>query len=406
MDLIYTDAQHVELGVLHAYALDLSFGLDQNENDFELTLGESEPFLEDGAVVYINNTEYGGVVGGMKSNSDDEVRISIGRTAHGVLEGKVIEPDPGADYLIVSGDANEVLAGLVQRLGLSGLFSAEENSSGIIIGSYQFPRYAKGYEAIRVMLQRNGAKLKLRWIDGRVRLYAEPIVDYTDQPVDADEAALSVERYGAKVNHLICLGKGELKDRQVLHLYVDQDGNIGDVQYYTGVDEVTDVYDYSNVESLEELREGGIEYLTEVRNVDLVSMTVYADSGIDYDIGDIIGGTDNTSGNTAKAAVTQKIVKINNGVVSVDYKTDTPGGSSSSSSESSGGGGSSGGGSGGGGEGGGTTFATDETLTLNPDTGVLSVNRASKVEPGNTLPVTSAAVYATVGDIETLLSQI
>lgn len=52
----------------------------------------------------------------------------------------------------------------------------------------------------------------------------------------------------------------------------------------------------------------------------------------------------------------------------------------------------------------GTTFETDETLSL--EGGVLSVNRAFDVEEDNTLPVTSAAVAATVGNIEILLSTI
>ena len=46
-------------------------------------------------------------------------------------------------------------------------------------------------------------------------------------------------------------------------------------------------------------------------------------------------------------------------------------------------------------------FETDETLSLID--GVLSVNRAQKVEQNNTLPITSAAVYTEVGNINALL---
>lgn len=51
-------------------------------------------------------------------------------------------------------------------------------------------------------------------------------------------------------------------------------------------------------------------------------------------------------------------------------------------------------------------FETDETLTLNPTTNVLSVNRANEVEQDNTLPITSAAVFAEVGNINALLETI
>lgn len=57
-----------------------------------------------------------------------------------------------------------------------------------------------------------------------------------------------------------------------------------------------------------------------------------------------------------------------------------------------------------GGAGGGVEFETDETLTL--EDGVLSVNTAKSVEQDNTLPVTSAAVYTEVGNINALLATI
>ena len=54
--------------------------------------------------------------------------------------------------------------------------------------------------------------------------------------------------------------------------------------------------------------------------------------------------------------------------------------------------------------GGGVQFTTDETLSLKD--GVLSVNTAQEPEPDNTLPITSAAVHTTVGNIETILQTI
>lgn len=53
---------------------------------------------------------------------------------------------------------------------------------------------------------------------------------------------------------------------------------------------------------------------------------------------------------------------------------------------------------------GGTAFETDDTLTL--EAGILSVNSTDRVEPDNQLPITSAGVYATVGNIEALLKTI
>lgn len=49
-------------------------------------------------------------------------------------------------------------------------------------------------------------------------------------------------------------------------------------------------------------------------------------------------------------------------------------------------------------------FETDETLTLK--NGVLSVNTADEPEADNTLPITSAAVHTTIGNINALLETI
>ena len=49
-------------------------------------------------------------------------------------------------------------------------------------------------------------------------------------------------------------------------------------------------------------------------------------------------------------------------------------------------------------------FAVDKTLTIK--NGILSVNTTDLMERDNTLPITSAGVYATVGNIEALLNTI
>ena len=56
------------------------------------------------------------------------------------------------------------------------------------------------------------------------------------------------------------------------------------------------------------------------------------------------------------------------------------------------------------GSGGNVDFKTDETLTLK--NGILSVNTTNNMEQDNTLPITSAGVFAAVGNIEALLKTI
>ena len=316
MDLIYTDENRIDKGVLTAYAFDLSFGA--NENDFEMTLGANEPVLSDGSFAYIEATEYGGVIDGIKASTNSNAVTYKGRTWHGIMNSKVIKPNAGEPYLIVSGDANVILASMVDRLGLTGLFVAAEELSGINITRYQFHRYTKGYDGICDMLGDNGAKLKIEWVNRAVRLSAVPVADYTETPADSDTASLNVEKYSKKVNHLVCLGKGELTEREVIHLYADQFGNIGDEQYYFGLDEIEETYDNANSE---DLRADGISYFKSLRNNDKAEISLKETNAKPYDIGDIVGASEIRTGITVAAIVTQKIIKIKNGVISTEYKT-------------------------------------------------------------------------------------
>lgn len=316
MDLIFTNLEREDQGVLSTHSFDLSYGA--SENNFELTIGANEAMLEADACIFIEGTEYGGIIGGIKTSTNGETITYKGRTWHGILNSKVIEPDNGEDYLIASGDANEVLSFLIARLGLSGLFVADENPSEVNISSYKFHRYCKGYDGIADMLADNGGKLKIAWKDRAVHLSVEPIADYTEYPVDGDIATLTVEQNKDKVNHLICLGKGDLAAREVIHLYVDQFGQIGDTQYYTGLDEIVDTYENSNSD---DLRSDGIKHFKELRNNDKAEISISETDGLTYDIGDVVGAKEYKSGVSVSAAVTQKIVKIYNGVVSTEYKT-------------------------------------------------------------------------------------
>lgn len=319
MDLIYTNAKFVDLGVLKEHSLDLSYGTE--ENDFELIIGAGDPALAYGSAIYIEGTEYGGIIGGRKSSTTGETVTYYGRTWHGVLNSKILQPGSGANYLTVSGDANTVLKSLIARVSLSKLFKVDTTTAGVDISSYQFARYCKAYDGICAMLASVGAKLKMVWQDGAVRLYAEPVTDYTDDPIDSDEAVLTVEQHEHKVNHLICLGQGELAARTVVHLYVNNKGKVVSNQYYSGLDEIVETYENTAASTADELKKEGTARLIELRDNDRAEISVSDGTDRVYDIGDIVGAADITSGVSATAAVTQKIVKINNGVVTVEYKT-------------------------------------------------------------------------------------
>ena len=319
MDLIYTNADLVDQGVLQDCVLDLAFGAD--ENDFELEVPAGGVTLEAGALLYIEGTEYGGMVDGMRYTSADGVKRYTGRTWHGILNSKVIQPDAGADYYTVSGDANTVLAAVLQRLSLSALFVVTDTLSGLSV-SYQFIRYCSGYDGLRAMLESVGGKLRMEVLGtGRVRLSAVPVARYVkENEWDSDRMTIDATQQWHPVNHLICLGKGDLRERQVVHLYADANGNLSTNQTITGLAERVAVYDYSNAESLESLTANGLAKLAEYQAGDSCKASL-ADSETVYDIGDVVGVCDAVTGLSVETTITKKIVTISGGVVTVSYKT-------------------------------------------------------------------------------------
>lgn len=68
MDLIVTDAGHIDRAVIEDYALDAAWGAD--ENDFELTV---DRMLEPGSYVYADGSELGGVIDSLRDRLDTAV---------------------------------------------------------------------------------------------------------------------------------------------------------------------------------------------------------------------------------------------------------------------------------------------------------------------------------------------
>jgi hypothetical protein len=170
------------------------------------------------------------------------------------------------------------------------------------------------------MLKASGAKLKLLFKEGMVILEAVPLVDYTkDEEFDSDNVPLQIKQNYKPVNHLVCLGKGELKERTVIHLFADKDGNISRTQSLFGIQERSAIFDYPSVESEEELITKGTERLEEYQNTNEIKVNFISDEE-SYDIGDIVGGTDEVTGLKVATDITKKIVTVRNGVTKISYK--------------------------------------------------------------------------------------
>lgn len=335
-DICYTDAARRDVGVLRGASLNVTWG--DSGNDFELTVDlASGARLEDGALVYVEGTEWGGVVDEREASQSDGTLRYRGRSWHGILRDRVLCPDPGADYLTVSGEANAALLSLVSRMGLSDVMTAPAAASGVTV-RYQFDRYCDAYAGIRKMLDASGARLGVAYdaTAGRAVLSAVPVRDWTDGPT-SDVADVDVTRVHRPYNHLVCLGAGELRDRVVQHWYADERGRVSRTQTLTGVDERATTYDYTNA-SAEELAQDGPKKLAEYQLADSLSATLALDGS--YAVGDVVPGTDVETGTEVSVTVGTVDVTVTDDGVTATYRAGgtASSGSSAGSSESSGGG--------------------------------------------------------------------
>ena len=307
-----------DVGVIKDYILDLAFGAD--ENNFECIVDIKNHCCEAGYFIYFEDSEYGGIIDSVTVNTDNsEVKYS-GRTWHGILDSKVLVPDAGQDYLVCTGEANSVIGILLSRMGLTALFEASEEASGITISGYKMNRYIKGYAGIRKMLKTAGGKLKMAFTNGMVVITAMPLIDYAeDEQFDTDQIDFEITKVSNPINHVICLGAGDLAERTVINLYADSEGYISHTQSITGIEEVTAVYDYPNAESVEELENGGIDIIRDSWNQDSVNFSFNSNDD-SFDIGDIVGAFERITNISVSAEITKKIVSMNNNRTTISYK--------------------------------------------------------------------------------------
>lgn len=306
-----------------------SIDIDLNKTmDFELEIPSSRYNDSYGYYrrMFIPNTEYGGIFGSKKISTTGSTVTIGGLTWRGYLYKHIIRPLEGEDYRIVSGELNDIIRSLIEEAGIEDLFVVPDIDTGIEVNNFQFYRYTTLLRGLDKLCESEEYKIELKYIQGErgdigyVQLQAVPVVDFSPRVELSQDYNLefTLKENINGINHLICLGQGELKDRQVLDLYLQEDGTIGHTQYYTGIRELAEIYDYPNVESIEDLEKYGIERFKEVMSQKTIEVDLDINA-LDVQIGDIIGGRDYVTGASLSKPVKNKIYKEKSGVVSVEY---------------------------------------------------------------------------------------
>lgn len=324
--VIIADSKGREIKYLKYSKFDFDLG---DTMDFNITIDASDfngDDIEYGNIVFIPNSEYAGIIGGIETKTSDNSIIISGYCLRGLLNTKIIVPPKNQAYKQVSGEVNSIIKSLIDEKSLSSFFSVLEIDTGININNFKFDRYCTLLEGIEKMLKKVNYKLSIKYIQGQkgergyAILSAVPIIDYSNNLEFSQDNMVNFNFREVKngVNHLICLGKGELTQRIVIDLYVDSNGEIVKNQYYFGIDETAEVFEDTSSES-SELEQRGMEKLEELKNMKSFNMDV-SSLDVDIDIGDYVGGRDYITGKSLKSPIVNKIYKSSDGQLSIEYK--------------------------------------------------------------------------------------
>ena len=296
------------------------FEIGDEENSFLVTCPRAEwESVANDSRVYIPGTEYGGLFKRLESDTKNNSVAVGGLTWRGMLQRKIISPPSGQDYATDSGELNAILGARVSA-AFPGLFIGSSESTGITV-SYQYNRYVTLYDGLKAMLKSVGYKMQIEYdqIQRKVVVSAVPIVDYSNEiEYSSDMSAdysMTIDRTG--INHLVCLGSGELRDRTVVHLYVDGNGVISQTQTFYGENEIAEVYDYAGA-SRDDLIQSGIDQLK--NEINLNEFSIALESEREVAVGDIVGARDYITGYTVTAPITTKLIKFEDGLIKIEYK--------------------------------------------------------------------------------------
>lgn len=325
-DLILLDSSRHELGRTYAVT-DFEIGIGSAANDFEMKLYSDEV---DSGGVYIPNTEFGGLIQKITIYSGEITTLAEGYTWRGLLNKAIIEPPEGEVSYIASGDANEILRDTLGNL-FGGLFVIPEEPSGVTITDYEFPSYCTLLQGWIGMLDEYNYRLDIRAAKPSpgepvfVIVQAVPVTTLNAPFNEDNRLSMTLVQNGMGINHLIVLGAGEEPDREIMDLYMDGDGNVTNVPYYTGVYERTAVYDAGSA-SGEELFDKGEEQIYELCNTKELKIT---DANVDLYVGDRImasyTATDPRYADwnmTMIASVNKIVLKTEGGSHSIEYSVE------------------------------------------------------------------------------------
>lgn len=314
IDFIYTDSNLNDLNYLKNTTIDLEIGkYGVASNDFEITLSsrDYDTSLKEKSIIYSEDSEWGGMIESIKSDTATSNITFKGITFRGMLEKEYVQPLNNQAYYFANGEANKVLNDLISNR-FNDLFIIDNIGLSDINVNYQI-RDLNLLQAIEKMFFKANisSRLDIKFYEGKVHLQAIPIVDLSDLLLYDNSYGLSMiaETPAKQYNHILCLGKGELTQRLRVNLFLNKKNEWTTNEsesYYIGLDRKTYVYENTNTDDSATIIKDAIEKVKDINGTSSLSISFKSDNA---ELFDVVGSKEEITGIEFKESITSKILK-------------------------------------------------------------------------------------------------
>lgn len=317
--LIHADSKREEIGVIAEFTqfdAQIHHNCQLTDNTFSLQMPvgawKNDKIMR-GDYVYIDNSEFGGLVSSVKKDTANGTVEIKGALWRALLAMRIISPPTGEAYKVyTNAELNSMIADVIGN-DYSGLFEVP-NIQTAQTASCQF-RYTTKLQGLSKALNNVGYTLSCIYSasDQRCIVQARPCVDYSDYADISSDLGIGLSITAGRVddyNHCIALGTGELADRMVREIWM-YNGAIYTSRPATLLE--SDIrsmtFDYPNAESEEELLSSASDALLEYAAISSAEIDLSLFQ-LDLQLDDIIYTFDRDLDISTTKRVSQRILTI------------------------------------------------------------------------------------------------
>lgn len=223
----FTDKSLTDIGIIDTYEISVDLA---GEKDFQIKTANYT--LPIGGFWYIQDTEYGGVIRGKRTQSQEEEATYTGKSWRGILHEHIVDVPDKNDSRFLQGNISTVVNNLLKEEGLDGLFICEQpdidESVSAFIDLISITRGTTLYDAMWQIARSINFNYVFEYRNKKMHLTPILSEDYSDYMVYSSIGALAfdMQEQTGYVNHYIMTSVSETGQKRTIHLFTNGEGAI------------------------------------------------------------------------------------------------------------------------------------------------------------------------------------